>query len=261
MSAGTTQRSQVQSGKAHNGDGRAFRGLVLVFLLSFLSLFGILLTITAMGGLGDWTRWQFIGLFGLVEAGSGLANIIVPNIWRLPVAELQTKHSTEVKLAASAMLIPHWGGATRMAAGVVLVTAAAAHEGAGAGTVGVVVLGLLFAWILVTASALVARAGVARPETDVVQFVVRWGGKETEVPPISIGASVLQFLLGIITIPMVKLMPPDSLYRPELGVSPLVLAAAVIIALAFTGATVAVWAGRIDWHAPREQQREAEKFA
>src|SRR5688500_3351871 len=105
--------------------GRAFRGLFVVFLLSFVNLVGISLTVTAIGGLGEWGRWQFAGLFGAVEAASGLASVILPNIWRLPVAELQTDSKTRVKLAASTMLIPHWGGLARTLAGGVLLAGAA----------------------------------------------------------------------------------------------------------------------------------------
>ena len=89
---------------------KAFSGLFLVFVLSFLSLAGVLLTVTALGGADPWSSWQFIGLFGLIEMASGLGNVIVPNIWRLPVAEVQTRRDTEIKLAASTILgIPHWG--------------------------------------------------------------------------------------------------------------------------------------------------------
>jgi hypothetical protein len=64
------------------GKERAFRGLVLVFVLSFMNLVGVLLTATVLGGIAPWTRWQFIGLFGVVEVASGLANVLSPNIWR-----------------------------------------------------------------------------------------------------------------------------------------------------------------------------------
>ena len=60
--------------------GRAFRGLVLVFLLSFLNLVGLIVTVTALGGAAPWSRWQFVGLFGVIEAASGLANVITPNM-------------------------------------------------------------------------------------------------------------------------------------------------------------------------------------
>ena len=62
------------------GASRAFRGLVLVFLLSFFNLIGLIVTAIALGGLAPWSRWQFIGVFGLLEAASGLANVVSPNI-------------------------------------------------------------------------------------------------------------------------------------------------------------------------------------
>jgi hypothetical protein len=250
--------------RQHGGErpsGRAFRGLFLVFLLSFVNLVGIVVTVTALGGLADWSRWQFIGLFGLVEVASGLANVVSPNIWRLPVAELQTSNRSPVTLAASTLLLPHWGGLARCAAGLVCLALAAWQEGLGFASAGLVPLVLALAWSILAVSAVLARAGVARPDIDVFQLVVRWGRREKELAPVSIGASLLQFLLSIVTIPAVKLLPPSVLYQPELGPS---LGASLVV-LAFAGVLLllvsVLWAGRIELHARTEQQREAETHA
>jgi hypothetical protein len=243
------------------GSGRAFRGLVVVFLLSFLNLIGLILTVSALDGLAPWSSWQFIGVFGVLEAASGLANVISPNIWWLPIAELQASERGGVKLAASALLLPHWGGLARCAAGVVCLAAAAWHEGLGAGSAALVPFVLALAWSILAISAVLARAGVAWPDVDVVQLVVRWGKREKELRPISIGAAVLQFLLGITTLPTVELLPPSVLYRPELG--PSIDSLLVVLALsAVLLALVAwLWSGRIVLNAPPEQQREAEEHA
>jgi hypothetical protein len=238
---------------------RAFRGLALVFALTFVNLFGVTVTLAAFGGPEPWTAWQFVGAFGAIEAASGLANVITPNIWRLPGAELRTR--SDVKLAGTAMLLPHWGGLARAAAGLVCLTLAAWHEGLGPTSSWLAVLVLLLAWLVVGISAVLARAGVARPDLDVVQFVMRWGGREQETPPISIGASVFQFLLGVATIPAVKLLPPSVLYRPELAPSPVMLLATFAASVFVLGLVYVLWRGRIDWSAPAEQQREAEKHA
>ena len=197
----------------------------------------------------------------MIEAASGLANVLTPNVWRLPVAELETSERTDVKLAGSSLLLPHWGGLARFAAGFACVAAAAWHEGVGPTTLGLVPFALALAWIVLAISVLLARGGVARPELDVVQFVVRWGGRERELRPLSIGAAVLQFLLGIATIPAVKLLPPSVLYQPEIGPS----GEALLWVLALSGALLALvwlaWFDRIEWRAPREQQREAEEHA
>jgi hypothetical protein len=256
-----TGESEGKTGSRVGQRGRAFRGLVLVFVLSFLSLAGVLLTVTALGGLGAWNGAQFVGLFGIVEAASGLSNIIVPNVWRLPVAEQQTSRRTPVRLAASAMLIPHWGGAARALAGIVLVAYAALEEGVGTATLGLVLLIPLFAVLMLLVAMLVARAGVARPDLDVLQFVVRWGGTERELQPISLGASVLQFLLSIVTIPVINVLSPGALYRPEVGPAPETLLVALGATLAVLAAVVIVWNDRIDYRAPPEQQREAERHA
>ena len=251
----------MSTSSSSQGRGRAFRGLALVFFLSFLNLAGVIVTVAALGGVDPWTRWQFIGLFGVIEAASGLANVITPNIWRLPVAELQTSERTEVKLAASTLLLPHWGGLARSVAGGVCIVLAAWQEGVGPATVGLLPLLLALGWIVLAVSAVLAWAGVERPDVDVVQFVIRWGGKERALPPISIGASVLQFFLGIATIPAVKLLPPSVLYQPELGPSAEALLISVAVSAALAALVYALWSDRIEIRAPSEQQREAEEHA
>jgi hypothetical protein len=241
--------------------GRAFRGLLPVFLLSFVNLVGLIFTVTALGGPAPWSRWQFIGAFGVIEAASGLANVISPNIWRLPVAELQTSGRTDVKLAASTLLLPHWGGLARCAAGFVCLALSAWQEGLGTTSIALVALVLAVAWSILAISAVLARLGVSRPEIDVFQLVVRWGRREKELPPVSIGASVFQFLLSIVTIPAVKLLPPTVLYRPELAPSPNALLVSVAVAAVLLALVFLLWSGRIELKAPREQQREAEEHA
>ena len=193
--------AQSSAANASPRSGRAFRGLALVFLLSFVNLVGVIVTATALGGVEPWSRWQFVGMYGVLEVANGLANIISPNVWRLPVAELQTSRRTEVTLAASAMLLPHWGGLARSVAGLVLIALTARVEGVGPATVGLLPFVLALACAILALSAVLAWLGVARPDIDVVQFVVRCGLREKELQPISIGASVLQFLLAIATIP------------------------------------------------------------
>lgn len=241
--------------------GRAFRGLALVFLLSFLNLVGVIVTAAALGGVSPWSRWQFIGLFGVIEGASGLANVISPNVWRLPVAELQTSARTDVKLAASALLLPHWGGLARFAAGLVCVALAAWQEGLGPASAALVPFALALAWSILALSAVLAWAGVTRPDIDVVQFVVRWGRREHELPAISIGASVLQFLLSIATIPAVKLLPPSVLYQPEIGPSTAALLVTLAVTAALTVLVYVLWSDRIEVKAPAEQQREAEEHS
>jgi hypothetical protein len=244
-----------------SGTSRAFRGLVLVFLLSFFNLVGLIVTAIALGGLAPWSRWQFIGVFGVLEAASGLANVISPNIWRLPVAELNTSGRTGVKLAASTMLLPHWGGLARFAAGLVCLGASAWQEGVGPASLGLVPFMAALAWVILAISAVLARAGVARPDLDVLQLGVRWGGREKEFPPISISAVVFQFFLSIVTLPAVKLLPPSVLYQPELAPSQDALLVMVTLSVVLSVLVYLLWAGRIEWRASPEQQREAEEHA
>jgi hypothetical protein len=240
---------------------RAFRGLALVFALSFLNFVGVLVTATALGGIAPWSRWQFLGLFGLLETASGLANVFSPNVWHLPVEELRTSRRTEVKLAASTLLLPHWGGLARSAAGVVCLGLAAWHEGVSPASLTLVPLAVALAWSILGISAVVARAGVARPDLDVVQFVVRLGRREKELAPISIGASVFQFALSIATIPAVKLLPPSVLYQPEIAASTSAMVAALAVSVFLVALVYVLWGRRIELRAPAEQQRVAEDEA
>ena len=251
--------ARSSAARSSPGTGRAFRGLALVFLLSFVNLVGVIVTATALGGAEPWSRWQFVGMYGVLEVASGLANVISPNIWRLPVAELQTSRRTDVALAASAMLLPHWGGLARSVAGLVLIALTARHEGVGPVTAGLLPFVLALAVSILALSAILAWLGVARPDIDVVQFVVRWGLRDKELPPISIGASVLQFLLAIATIPAVKIFPPSVLYQPEIGPSAGALLATFGVSAALGGIAFLLWSGRLEWKAPAEQQREAEE--
>ena len=232
-----------------------------MFLLSFVNLVGLVLTMTALGGLAPWTRWQFVGAFGVVEAASGLANVITPNIWRLPIAELETSRRTDVKLATSSVLLPHWGGLARCVAGVVCIALAAWKTDVGPASILLVPFVLLLAWSVLAISAALARGGVARPDIDVFQFVVRWRNSEHELTPVSLGAAVFQFLLAIVTIPAVKLFPPSVLYQPEIGPSLEALLATVALAVALLVLVYWLWSDRIEMEAPREQQREAEEHA
>jgi hypothetical protein len=226
-------------------------------VLSFVNLVGVLVTAAAVGGVAPWSRWQFIGMYGVLEAASGLANVISPNVWRLPIAEMRTR--TDVTLAASAMLIPHWGGLARSGAGLVFVALAAWQEGFGPASALLLLFVPALAWSILAISAVVARAGVARPEIDVVQLVVRWGTREKELAPISVGAAVFQFLLSIMTIPAAKLLPPSVLYQPEIGPSATALFLAVAVSVALLALVYVLWSGRIELKAPADQQREAEK--
>jgi hypothetical protein len=226
-----------------------------------VNLVGLILTTTALGGLAPWSRWQFIGAFGVIEAAAGLANVISPNIWRLPVAEMETSERTDVKLGASALLLPHWGGLARCGAGFICLAIAAWQAGLGPASVAVAPLVLALAWSIVAVSAILARAAVARPHVDVVQFVVRWRGREKEMRPLSISAAVFQFLLAIAPIPAVKILSPEVLYQPELGPSLGALLTALALSVVLLALVFMLWSGRIEWNAPPEQQREAEEHA
>jgi hypothetical protein len=239
---------------------RAFRGLALVFVLTFVNLVGLGLTVTALGGFTDWTWWQFIALFGFIETAAGLSNILVPNLWHLPVAEMNSRRTT-VRLAGSVLLLPHWGGAARAAAGLCLLVAGSVKAGFSAESLLLVPAIVALTVLLIGLAAAIARLAVAYPQLDTVQFIVRWRGKESELSPLSLTASIQQFLLGVLTLPAIKLLQPGALFGPQIRPSQEAFAAVILLAVASVVATGLLWTGRIQWHAPREQQREAEQNA
>jgi hypothetical protein len=241
--------------------GRAFRGLALTFVLSFVNLVGVIVTLAALGGLAPWSRWQFAGLFGILEAASGLSNVISPNLWRLPVDELATSERTQAQLAGSTVLIPHWAAIARFAAGLVLMGVAAWHEGVALFSAGMILVVVVLAWLILVVSAGLARIALLRPQLDVVQFSLRWGGRDREFQPVSISAAVLQFVLSIATVPAAKLLNPSALYQPEFAPSRGAVIALLAVSALLTGIVYLLWSGRVAWTAPREQQRQAEEQA
>jgi hypothetical protein len=244
-----------------NAGTPAIRGLLLTFALSFVNLVGIIFTLLALGGLEPWSPWQFVGAFGILEAASGIANVVSPNIWRLPVAEVKTSQRTGVELAASALLLPHWAALARVGAGVLLATVAAWHEGITPASLALVPFVLAVALLILAIAAAMARLALVRPELDVAEITIRWGGKLRELPPQSLSASILQFVLSIATVPLAKLLSPSILYQPELAPSAEALITVLAASGLLGGLVYWMWSGRIGLRAPAEQQREAEEQA
>jgi hypothetical protein len=238
------------------------RGLTLGLSISILNLAGLLLMLIMLGGLGGWSTMQFVGVFGVFEIGTAIAFVLCPNVWRLPVIEAETSDRTTIRLAASVVFIPHWAGGAKAIAGLVMVVLAARSEGWGPESAAIAPFALATGILVVATSAIAARWGVARPDIDVVQFVIRQPGKkDREIPGLSLSAAFLQIVLGAFTLPTIKLLPPSVMYQPGIAPSTQFLAAMVALAcLAFAGALLA-WRGRISLRAPREQQIKAEEPA
>lgn len=238
---------------------RAARGLVVGLALTALNFFGCLLTVIALGGLGEWSTGQFVGLFGLIEGSTGLAFVFGPNIWRLPVAEATTSDRTKIRLALDTIAAPHWAAAAKAFAGYALLVGAAVTEGVALATPLVAVVSLLIFATSIALSMIVARWGVARPGLDVVQFSIHRPGRDDRLlPAFSIGAVLMQFLLNILVFPTVKIAPPSILYQPEIAPSMETLAVLSAVAALSTGGALLAWRGRLSRHAPREQRLEQE---
>ena len=241
---------------------RALRGLVIGLSLSAFNLLGLFLTLLLVGGLGDYTGTQFVGVFGIFEIATALAFVYCPNIWRMPVIEADTSDRTSVHLAVSALRIPHWAGGAKAIAGAVMVGYAGWKLGFAPEAVLIVPFSVAVAVFIATVSAIAARGGVLRPDLDVVQFTIRRPGKkEVVLPGTSITASILQIVLGTFTLPALKLLPPSQFFSPEIGPSVSLTLWSLVVAAVTTVAMTWVWRERLAWNAPREQQREAEKPA
>jgi hypothetical protein len=236
----------------------AARGLVATFVLSFVNLIGAFVALSLLGGIEPWTDRQFVGLFGLIELSMGLAYLFAPNVWRLPVAEANTPR-TDVRLAASTILIPHWIAAAKAVGGAIML-GYGATEGIGPATLALPLAVLFMAGGFLALSVAVSRLGVARPDLDVFFITVRRpGNKEFALPGFTITGTSMQLLSNFGVLPAVELLKPSALYRPAIGPSPETLlvtgaAAAILSAVAWLA-----WRGRITVRAPREQERETER--
>lgn len=248
-----------QSNLTRTLNRKAAGGLAVTFALSFVNLAGAFLALSMLGGLEPWTKSQFVGFFGLIEAGLGLGFVFAPNVWRLPVAEANTSSRTAIRLAASTVFIPHWLAFAKVFGGAVMLVYAGAAEGVTLASFGVVVEVLLIAVAFLAIVTATARIGVAYPSMDVFFVTIRRpGNKAHELPGLTISGIIIQTLANIGVFPAVQLTEPSAFYRPELGPSLGTLAATFAIAAVFTGIALAAWYGRITWRAPRSQQKEAE---
>lgn len=230
-----------------------------------MNLIGLFFMLLLLGGLGDWTTMQFVGAFGIFEIATAIAFLFCPNVWRMPViqSDLESEgKSTEVHLAASTVFIPHWAGGAKAIAGGACFIAAAQSEGLGLVTLGLVPFVVLTAALVVAISVAAARFGTSRTDLDVVYFIIRRPKHEdAELPGISISASTLQIVLGAFTLPTVKLLPPATLYQPELGPSAPFLLGFTVSTLIAVALAVFAWRGRLTMRASGPQQRKAEEPA
>lgn len=238
----------------------AVRGLTLGLSISFFNLIGMFFMLLLLGGLGEWSNMQFIGAFGIFEIATAIAFIFCPNLWRMPVIEAETGMRDKTSLAASAVLIPHWAGGAKAIAGVAMLGAAMYTEGWGPQTVLVIPFAVATGLLVIAISAAAARWGVVHPDKDVVHIVIKRPQRDDiKLPGISLSASTLQIFLGAFTLPTVKLLPPSTLYQPEVAPSAAFLLGITLATTASVLLALWAWRGRIALHATREHQRKAEE--
>jgi len=239
---------------------KSLRGLTLGLSISFFNLVGMFFMLLLLGGLGEWSNAQFIGAFGIFEIATAFAFIFCPNLWRMPVIEAETGMRDKTRLTTSTLFIPHWAGGAKAIAGVGMLGYAAWTEGIGPATLGVLPFAFAAGVLVMGVSAAAARYGVIRPDLDVIHVVIRRPSRDDiKVPGISLSAAFLQIVLGAFTLPTVKLLPPSTLFQPEVGPSPVFLLSMTVAAAASVVLALWVWRGHISRNATREQQRKAEE--
>ncbi|MCC6381048.1 MAG: hypothetical protein IT304_00990 [Dehalococcoidia bacterium] len=241
------------------------RGLGLGLALSAVNLVGALLVLSAVGGLGSWTSRQFVGIFGLVELGTGVAFVLGPNVWRMPV---QAAAGERVVLEPRQLLVPHWAGSVKCLAGALFLAWAAAGEGRSTASALLLPFALLLPVGGLGLSLVAARFGTTRPDLDVVTLVIRRPERpERPLPPVSLSAAVVQVVVNLGAFPLVLALPPSILYRPEIAPSPALLWWSAAVSLALAAAGLLAWRGRFVRRAdapvrpslgpgPREEKRE-----
>lgn len=226
---------------------RAFREAALGLTLSFVNLVGAYLTLVVFGGLGSWSDAQFIGCFGMLELGTGVAFIYGPNIWRLPVLQAETVPPGGVRVSPALLRQPHWAAGVKAVAGGGLLLWAAWHEGASLASLALVPEVLLIALGSLALSLAIARLGALRPDIDVIQFAIRQPKRRERVlPAFSMSAAVLEACLNLGPFPFVKALPPGVLYRPAMAPSAGLLGWTLALAAVASAAAIAAWWGRID---------------
>ena len=232
------------------------RGLGLGLTLSAVNFVGMFLTLMLLGGIGEWTGTQFAGIFGLFEIGTGIAFLFCPNVWRMPTIAASDETNQRVELAASAVFHPHWAGGAKSIAGLLMVGFAGYQEGFAWLSAGLVVFAILVAAFTLGLSVLFARFGVAKPQHDVVQFVIRRARRdEVAIPPMSISSAILQIIFGTFTLPAIKLVDPDAFFRPEFAASSTVLLVSAAGTAVVVAAAILAWHDRLRIQArPRQQE-------
>jgi hypothetical protein len=128
--------------------------------------------------------------------------------------------------------------------------------------VGILPFAFAIAVLTLAISATAAAWGTRNPSADVLYFRVERPGKpDIALPGLSVSAATLQILLGAFTLPTIKLLSPETFFRPEVGPSAAALVASLAAAVVAVLVSLLAWRGRLAWRAKPEQQRLAEQPA
>jgi len=198
----------------------------------------VYLTAEAMGGLNGWTAAQFAGLYGWIDASTGLGNVYAWNFWQM--SQHAERMHGRARFDVTTFKIK-WEGFARALAGVSLLVWAGVRAGTDSATAWFVPDTLLLVIALFSFSGVLARISIAWPEVDLVHLRVTWLNKEHVLPPLSIGTSFLQLWLTIAALPIVATISVTEMYRPEMAPSRAVGLVTAALAMAAFVAFMACW--------------------
>jgi hypothetical protein len=219
--------------------------LILAFAFSFFNFALLVLSGLFVGGLDHWSVRQFAGLYGLIETSTGIANLVAPNFWALPVSEFRSRSETVVVVALADLRVIHVDGVGRVLGGGLFLAWSAAAAGVRLESLLLLPLTTLLGLTIIALSGLVARWGIARPDIDVLQLKVYWRNREKVLPPISLGTSYLQFFLTLVPLPIAAATGPRFLFHPEFYPSLELAALTLVVTLIVVALFLAAWSSRV----------------
>ncbi len=209
----------MQAGQAGTSQGRRgfpWRPCLATFILSLFNFGAVYLTAEALGGTNGWTSAQFAGLYGWIDASTGLGNVYAWNFWQI------SQHAERMHGRARfdvTIFHTRWEGFARALAGLTLVVWAGVDSGISAATLWLVPDTMLLVMALFCFSGVLARVSIAWPDIDIIHITVQWRGRELVLPPLSIATSFLQLWLTVAALPIVATLPVRQLYSPAIAPS------------------------------------------
>jgi hypothetical protein len=230
----------VSESKGNGRRSSLWRPCLLTYVLSLFNFGAVYYTAEALGGLNGWSAAQFAGLYGWIDASTGLGNVYAWNFWQLSQKAEHMHGRARFNVTTFKM---KWEGYARALAGLTLLIWAGLDAGVSNATAWFIPDTLLLVIALFCFSGVLARASIAWPQVDLVHLQVGWLNKEHKLPPLSIGTSFLQLWLTIAALPIVATISTKELYQPEIAPSTAAGIVTAVLALVTFALFMACWRG------------------